>query len=198
MLIKYHYPLILASTSLVRKQILESCGLDFKVLKPLYDEDNEKQFLDLPPQKLAVYLAMQKALSISQKYPNHVVIGADQVCELRKQAISKSADINEAILQLTNLNGKTHYQNNGLAVALNGKIIFKNFTRVTLKMRQLDSVQIADYVAQDQSFGCAGSYKYESLGKHLFSKVEGDYYAILGLAIQPLLNFLYSKKIINF
>ena len=85
-----------------------------------------------------------------------------------------------------------------MVVAHKGKIIFTNFARVRLKMRKLSQQQIVDYVNFDQSFGCAGSYKYESLGKHLFERVEGDYYAILGLAIQPLLNFLHSKKIINF
>lgn len=198
MLITYNYNIILASTSVVRKNILESCNLDFEVIKPLYDEDKEKEFLDLEPQKLSSFLASQKALSISKKFPQAIVIGADQVCEFEKKAISKSNDVNEAISQLLMFNGKTHYQNNGLAVAHAGKIIFENFSRVSLKMRDLSSAQITSYVNKDQSFGCAGSYKYESLGKHLFEKVEGDYYAILGLAIQPLLNFLYSQKIINF
>lgn len=203
MLITYSRPIILASTSKVRKEILESCKLDFQVVEPLYNEDQEKTLLDLPPQKLAMFLASQKALSlsalsVSEKFYNSFVIGADQVCEFENNDISKSKNIDEAISQLTKLAGKIHYQNNASVVAYQGKIVFENFTRVTLKMRDLTPHQIIDYVTQDKSFGCAGSYKYESLGKHLFEKVEGDYYAILGLSIQPLLNFLYSQKIINF
>jgi len=199
MLIKNNYHIILASTSVVRKEILKSCNLDFEVIKPLYDEDGEKPFLPkMSPKKMAIFLASKKALSISEKYPESYVIGADQVCEFMKKDISKSQNINEAIKQLTKFNGRNHYQNNGLVVAHKGKIIFTNFARVRLKMRKLSEKQIIDYVNCDQSFGCAGSYKYESLGKHLFERVEGDYYAILGLAIQPLLNFLHSKKIINF
>ena len=199
MLIKNNYPIILASTSKVRNEILKSCNLDFEVMAPLYDEDGEKQFLPkMSPKKMAIFLASKKALSISEKHRESFVIGADQVCEFMKKDISKSQNINEAIKQLTKFNGRNHYQNNGMVVAHNGKIIFTNFARVRLKMRKLSSQQIIDYVNFDQSFGCAGSYKYEALGKHLFERVEGDYYAILGLAIQPLLNFLHSKKIINF
>ena len=199
MLIKNNYPIILASTSSVRNEILKSCKLDFEVIKPLYDEDKEKQFLPkMSPKKLAIFLASKKALSVSEIHPESYVIGADQVCEFLRKDISKSLNINEAIKQLSKFNGRNHYQNNGLVVAHKGKIIFTNFARVRLKMRKLSSQQIIDYVNSDQSFGCAGSYKYEALGKHLFEKVEGDYYAILGLAIQPLLNYLHSKKIINF
>ena len=199
MLIKNNFPIILASTSKVRKEILESCKLDFEIIKPLYDEDGEKQFLPkMSPKKLAIFLASKKALSISEIHPESYVIGADQVCEFMRKDISKSQNINEAIKQLTKFNGRNHYQNNGLVVAHKCKIIFTNFARVRLKMRKLSSQQIIDYVNFDQSFNCAGSYKYEALGKHLFEKVEGDYYAILGLSIQPLLNFLHSKKIINF
>ena len=199
MLIKNNFNIILASTSVVRKEILKSCNLDFEVLQPLYDEDEEKKFLPkMSPKKLAIFLASKKALSISEKHPESYVIGADQVCEFMRKDISKSQNINEAIKQLTKFNGRNHYQNNGLVVAHKGKIIFTNFARVRLKMRKLSSQQIIDYVNFDQSFNCAGSYKYEASGKHLFERVEGDYYAILGLAIQPLLNFLHSKKIINF
>lgn len=57
--------------------------------------------------------------------------------------------------------------------------------------------EIENYVKIDRPWGCAGSYKYEALGKHLFEKISGDYYAILGLAIQPLLAFFHRKKLIS-
>ncbi len=176
MLIKNNYPIILASTSQVRKEIMKSCNLDFEVIKPLYDEDAEKQFLPkMSPKKMAIFLASKKALSISEKFPDAFVIGSDQVCEFMKKDISKSQNIKEAIKQLTKFNGRNHYQNNGLVVAHKGKIVFTNFARVRLKMRKLSEKQIVDYVNCDQSFGCAGSYKYEALGKHLFERVEGTW-----------------------
>lgn len=197
MLIESNHRLILASTSKVRNQILKDVGLKFEVVPPLFDEDAGKKLVKLEPRKLAIYLAQQKALSVSQKEPNCYVIGSDQVCEFEEREISKSNNAQEALSQLKKFNGKVHYQNNAVAVAFNGKIVFKKFSRVRLKMRRLTAQEIENYVVQDQPWGCAGSYKYESLGKHLFEKISGDYYSVLGLAIQPLLSFLHAKKIIE-
>lgn len=190
--------IILASTSKVRKKILDESGLEFKVMRPLYDEDREKKNLPkMSPQKLALFLAKQKAISVSIKFPESYVIGSDQVCEFEKREISKSNNSKEAISQLKKFNGKTHFQNNAVVVAFNGKVIFENFSRVELKMRKMSLKEIENYVNLDNPWGCAGSYKYESFGKHLFEKVYGDYFSILGLAIQPLLSFFYRKKIIS-
>ncbi len=197
MLIDHNCHLILASTSKIRKKILEEVGLKFEVMAPLFDEDAGKKKVKLSPQKLAVYLAEQKALSISEKFPDAYVIGSDQVCEFEEKEISKSNNAVEALSQLKKFNGKIHYQNNAVAVALNGKIIFKKFSRVKLTMRKMAISEIESYVNCDQPWGCAGSYKYESLGKHLFEKISGDYYSVLGLAIQPLLNFFHQKKLLK-
>jgi septum formation protein len=197
MLIDHNCHLILASTSKIRKKILEEVGLKFEVMAPLFDEDAGKKKVKLSPQKLAVYLAEQKALSISEKFPDAYVIGSDQVCEFEEKEISKSNNAVEALSQLKKINGKIHYQNNAVAVALNGKIIFKKFSRVKLTMRKMAISEIESYVNCDQPWGCAGSYKYESLGKHLFEKISGDYYSVLGLAIQPLLNFFHQKKLLK-
>lgn len=197
MLIDCNCKIILASTSKIRKKILEEVGLNFAVVAPLYDEDSEKKKLELTPKKLAIFLAKEKALSISREFKNAVVIGSDQVCEFEKKEICKSKNAAEAIKQLKKFNGKIHFQNNAVCVALNGKIIFQNFSKVTLQMRKLSNAEIEKYVKFDQPFGCAGSYKYESLGKHLFEKISGDYYSVLGLAIQPLIAFLHQKKLIQ-
>jgi len=190
--------LILASTSKIRKRILEESGLEFEITPPFFDEDkNKKQFSKLSPKKLAIILAEKKALSVSEKFPAAYVIGSDQVCEFEGKEISKSKNLAEASKQLKKFNGKIHFQNNAVVIALNGKIIFRNFSQVRLKMRKMSAKEIDNYVKIDQPFGCAGSYKYESLGKHLFEKISGDYYSVLGLAIQPLLAFLHAKKIIS-
>ena len=188
----------LASTSRVRKKILTESGVDFEVIAPLYDEDVEKKNLPkMSVKKLALFLAKQKALSISEKFPDLYVIGSDQVCEFEKEEISKSKNAKEALTQLKKFNGKTHHQNNAVVVAFAGKVIFENFSRVELTMRKMSLGEIEDYIKLDLPWGCAGSYKYESLGKHLFEKISGDYYSILGLNLQPLLNFLHKKNYIN-
>ncbi len=197
MLISHNCRLILASTSKVRKKILEEVGLQFKVMAPLFDEEQGKKKVKLSPQKLAMYLAQQKALSISEKFPDAYVIGSDQACEFEDKEISKSNNATEALAQLNKFNGKVHFQNNAVVIALNGKIVFRKFSRVKLQMRKMTTQEIENYVVCDQPWGCAGSYKYESLGKHLFASISGDYYSVLGLAIQPILNFLHQKKLIE-
>lgn len=197
MLVYHHKKIILASTSKIRKKILEDVGLNFEVVAPTYDEDKEKKSLKLAPKNLALFLAKQKALSISKLFPDSYVIGSDQVCEFEEKEVPKSKSLTQAISQLKKFNGKTHFQNNAVVVALNGKIIFSKFSKVRLQMRKMKSKEIENYVNKDQPIGCAGSYKYESLGKHLFERVSGDYYSVLGLAIQPLLNFLHKEDIIS-
>ncbi|MES2961890.1 MAG: nucleoside triphosphate pyrophosphatase [Pseudomonadota bacterium] len=197
MLIAHNCNLILASTSKIRKRIMDEVGLEFTVKAPLFDEDSGKKKVKLSPQKLAVYLAEQKALSISEKFRDAYVIGSDQVCEFEEKEISKSNNAEEAFKQLKKFNGKIHFQNNAAVIAFNGKIIFRKFSRVKLQMRKMSAAEIESYVKIDQPWGCAGSYKYESLGKHLFEKISGDYYSVLGLAIQPLIAFLHRKKLIS-
>jgi septum formation protein len=172
-------------------------GLKFEVISPLFDEEKAKKKVKLSPKKLAIFLAEQKALSISKKFPNSYVIGSDQVCELLEKEISKSKNYNQAVQQLKQLSGNSHFQNNAVAVAFNNKIIFKKFSRVKLQMRKISTKEIENYVKTESSWGCAGSYKYESLGKHLFTKISGDYYSVLGLAIQPLIAFFHQKKLIE-
>jgi septum formation protein len=196
-LVEQNCRLILASSSKIRKKILEEVALQFEVIAPFFDEDAGKKNSKLAPQKLAMFLAQEKALSVSQKFRDAYVIGSDQVCEFLGKEISKSNNADEALKQLKKFNGKTHFQNNAVVVAFNGKIIFKNFSRVKMQMRKMLLSEIASYVKQDTPWGCAGSYKYESLGKHLFEKISGDYYSVLGLAIQPLLYFFHSKKLIK-
>lgn len=198
MLVKHNKNIILASTSSIRSQILKSHDINFEVIKPNFDEDKEKIYLpSMSSRKLSLILATKKAISVSKNYPNTYVIGSDQVCEFNNENISKSKNISEAIKQLTIFNNKVHTQNNATVIAYNGKIVFKNYAKAILKMRKLTSKQIKEYIYIDKPIGCAGSYKYESLGKHLFEQVKGDYYTILGLQIQPILNFLHSHKIIK-
>ena len=197
MLIEHNCNLILASTSKIRKRIMDEVGLEFTVKAPLFDEDLGKKKVKLSPPKLAIYLAEQKALSISEKFRDAYVIGSDQVCEFEEKEISKSNNATEALNQLKKFNGKIHFQNNAAVIAFNGKIIFRKFSRVKLQMRKMTAIEIESYVKIDQPWGCAGSYKYESLGKHLFERISGDYYSVLGLAIQPLTAFLHRKKLIS-
>lgn len=199
MLLTTHHKIILASTSAVRQQILQSVQLPFVAVAPNVDEDKLKKQLNIfCPLKLALELAKAKALSIAKQHPDAYIIGADQVCALGDSFLNKAKTQQEAVLQLNALSGKTHTQNNGFAVVHQHKVVFSHSAKVSLTMQKLSLASIKKYVESDNPVGCAGSYKYESLGKHLFSRVNGNYYAVLGLNIQPLLNFFYTAKIITF
>lgn len=199
MLLTTHHKIILASTSAVRQQILQSVQLPFVAVAPHVDEDKLKKQLNIScPLKLALELAKAKALSIAKQHPDAYIIGADQVCALGDSFLNKAKTQQEAVLQLNALSGKTHTQNNGFAVVHQHKVVFSHSAKVSLTMQKLSLTSIKKYVESDNPVGCAGSYKYESLGKYLFSRVNGNYYAVLGLNIQPLLNFFYTTKIITF
>jgi septum formation protein len=199
MLINTNNKIILASTSVARQQILQSIQLPYIAVAPQLDEDKLKKQLQIScPLKLALDLAKAKALSVTNQYNNCYIIGADQVCALGDSFLDKAKNQQEAILQLNALSGKTHTQNNGFVVVHQNKVVFSHSAKVSLTMQKLSLASIKKYVESDNPVGCAGSYKYESLGKYLFSRVNGNYYAVLGLNIQPLLNFFYTKKIITF
>ena len=198
-MLKQKKNIILASTSSIRKKILEDAGIIFKTIAPEFDEEHYKSINpNLNPKELSMNLAENKALSISLKNPDSLVIGSDQVCSVENVIFNKSKNFEQAFQQLTELSNKTHTQNNSTVIALNKKIIFRKFSKVFLRMRKCENEELQKYIALDKPWGCAGSYKYESLGKHLFAKINGDYYSILGLNIQEILNFLHKRKYINF
>ena len=196
-LIKQNCHIILASSSVARKRIMANLGLEFKVISPNFDEETAKsQIKNLSIKEQAIYLAQHKALSISNKYPESLTIGSDQICEVEGLAINKSNNINEAIEQLKFLRNKTHIQNNAICLYQNTTLLFKHSSQASLTIRNLSDTEIINYVNLDRSWGCSGSYKFESLGKHLFSKVKGCDDSIIGMNILPLLNFLHQQKFI--
>ncbi len=197
-LIKQNCHIILASSSLARKKILSDLGLKFDIISPNFDEEKAKpKIKHLTIQQQAIYLAKQKALSVSVLHPNSLVIGSDQICELEKRAIDKSRNRSDAIKQIKSLQGKTHIQNNAVCLYQGTKLLFKKSSKAKLTIRNLSDKEIANYVDLDKSWGCAGSYKFESLGKHLFAKVSGCDDSIVGMNILPLINFLHKQQLIS-
>jgi septum formation protein len=191
--------IILASSSRVRKRILAECHVDFTAMSPLFNEDKAKKGLGAMKIKdKAMFLAKNKALSVSVKYPNHYVIGADQICEIEDIELEKSKSHKQSIAQLKKLSGKIHYQNNAVCVYKNGRLLFKKFSRVKLKMRLLKDSEIKSYIDLDDSFNSAGGYKFESYGKHLFEDITGDYYSIMGLNIVAILGYFHKNSLISF
>lgn len=185
------YPIILASTSKYRGALMAQLGWAFTQSAPDVNEDDYKQD-GLSPRDLAVKLAELKARSVFKRNPHALVIGSDQVCSLEKRILDKPGTKQNAIEQLSLMSGKSHKLITAVTViSPAGEETFVNET--TLHMRSLTREEITRYVENDSPLDCAGSYKLESLGIKLFSKIEmEDQTAIIGLPLIKLTDTLLS------
>ena len=182
-------PFILASGSEIRKKILSDHQINFVVQKSKVDEEELKQnLLNLPFEKRVIKLASAKAKEISSINLERYVVGADQMCVSNGKVFNKPGNLENAINNLKLLAGNTHCQYSGVSIYLNGKSLWTFCDTATLTMKRLSDEQIMSYVLEDEPYECCGSYKYESLGATLFSKIKGSEYTIQGLAFVPLMN----------
>jgi len=182
-------PFILASGSTIRKKILSDHGINFDVQKSEIDEEElKKNILNLPFEERVIKLASAKAKEVSEKNIEHYVVGADQMCVSNGRVFNKPRNQKNAINNLKFLAGNTHCQYSGISIFLNGKSLWTFCDTATLTMKELSDEQIMSYVLEDEPYECCGSYKYESLGATLFSKVKGSEYTVQGLAFVPLIN----------
>jgi septum formation protein len=183
--------IILASTSTIRRAILENAGLEISCQTPMLDEAVEKTNLGCQsPKNLALRLAELKALSITSA--NTLVVGADQTLSCENIVFHKPESQTTAKLQLSELRGKTHILHSAATCALNGQIIWSICEEAHLTMRRFSDPFLDTYInaCGDDILSSAGSYQLEKRGVQLFEKIEGDYFTILGLPLLPLLNFL--------
>jgi len=196
--IRQHAPLILASGSTIRQQMLKAVGLQFSVEPSGVDEDKVKAtiaHLSIPEQAIA--LAAAKVLHVSARYPDAFTIGADQLCVGAGTVWSKPGSYEAAEAQLAALSGITHQQHCGMALARGEEIIWTHAGVAHLTMRALTPAEIHAYVAADAPLSSCGAYKFESLGRHLFATVAGDHDVIQGLALVPLLAQLHADRVIT-
>jgi len=191
-------PLIFATGSSIRKEIVNAFGIDCEFIKSEVDEELIKlNFQGNDFYELAIQLATEKSLTISDQYKDYYVVGVDQVCNIGDEILNKPGNKENAINSLKKLSGNIHYQNCGMAICLNGRIVWQSSAIAELTMKTLSMKQIEDYVDLDKPFSCSGSYKFESYGKDLFSKVKGSEYTIQGLDIEQLLEIFNKEGIIN-
>ncbi len=182
--------LVLASGSGVRARLLRDAGLDFEVRPPELDEDAVKQAFRAAgrsPADLALELAAQKALAGNHR--NALVIGADQVLTCGDLWLDKPPDVTAARKSLMALRGREHRLTAGVAVVRNGAVLWRHADSVALTMRNFSDAFLDDYLDKvgQQVLSSVGAYQLESLGVHLFERIEGDYFTILGLPMLPLL-----------
>jgi septum formation protein len=196
-------PLILASSSRIRARLLEAAGLAFIAEAPGLDETAMRQAIEgedkLGAQDVAEVLARAKAEAVSDLAPPAYVIGADQVLTLGDRILAKPETMAAARGQLLDLSGKTHALHTAVALATGGETVWATSETSTLKMRNLTPEFIGRYLAQagEEVLNSVGAYQIEGIGIELFEKIEGDYFAILGLPLLPLLEALRREGAIE-
>ncbi len=197
-MITQHAPLILASGSTIRQQMLKAVGLTFSVVPSGVEEDNVKAaHVGAPIPQLALALARAKTLAVSALHPQAYTIGADQLCVHRDAILSKPVTYERAQQQLAKLAGDTHAQHSAVVLARGGEVVWEHHAHASLTMRELSEKEIHAYVAADAPLSSCGAYKFEALGRHLFAAVEGDHDVIQGLPLVPLLAALHQHGVIS-
>jgi septum formation protein len=192
-------PLILASQSRARQMLLKNAGIPFEAVPAGIDERAVQKDSGLTaPGEIAKLLAREKALWVSSRNPGRYVVGADQTLALGDRLFSKPAGRAAAAEQLRLLAGNSHALHSAFAVAHDGKIMLADVAIAKMTMRSLGENEIEAYLEQA---GVAvttsvGAYQLEGLGVHLFERIEGDHFTILGLPLLPLLAFLRSERLL--
>ncbi|AND86381.1 MULTISPECIES: Maf family nucleotide pyrophosphatase [Bradyrhizobium] len=192
-------PLILASQSSARKMLLANAGLEFIAITADIDERGIQAASKLSsPRDIGLLLAREKAKAVSANHPGSHVIGADQTLALGERLFNKPAGRAQAMAQLRDLAGNYHELNSAVAVAHDGKIVFEDVSVARMTMRQMSEAELSAYLdaAGDAVTTSVGAYQLEGLGIHLFERIEGDHFTILGLPLLPLLAFLRSEQLI--
>lgn len=181
---------VLASTSPYRLQLLRQLGIPFHVAPPLYEEQIDQQ---VAPELLVKHLASHKAKSLAEKYPDALILGADQVfADPRGHIHGKPGGMSQAAAQLREMVGKTHTFYTGLSVydATSGEGL-TDYDTYSVTLRKLSSEQIHAYLEREQPFDCAGSFKIEGLGISLMERMAGDdYTTLIGLPLIKVVDFL--------
>lgn len=193
--------LILASQSRARQAVLAGAGLAFEALPAELDERAVETKSGLTaPGDVADCLARAKASAISALHPGRYVIGADQTLALGTRRFSKPADRAAAADQIATLAGKTHELHAAVAVVHDRQVLFSHVSVARMTMRSLSRQEIDGYLTEAGGavLGSVGAYQLEGLGVHLFERIEGDYFTILGMPLLPLLAFLRNRSVLRF
>src|SRR6195952_5744980 len=194
-------PLILASQSPARRALLANAGIAFEAIPAEIDERAIQRASGLSaPGEIAALLAREKAISVSLRHPGQFVVGADQTLALHQRLFSKPAGRAQAAVQLRTLAGQSHELHSATAVARDGEILFEDVSIARMTMRPLDGAAIRAYLdaAGEAITTSVGAYQLEGLGVHLFERIEGDHFTILGLPLLPLFLFFLWPEVMLF
>ncbi|MDO6456867.1 Maf family nucleotide pyrophosphatase [Celeribacter halophilus] len=193
--------LILASGSEIRQTLLRNAGVSFDVSIGRIDEESVKDALlgeGASPRDIADALAEGKARKVSLKNLDAMVIGCDQTLSFKGRLLSKPKTVDEAREQLKEMRGERHKLLSAAVIYENGEPKWRHVGEVRLEMNRFSDAYLEDYLARnwEQIRHCVGSYMLESEGVRLFSRIDGDYFTVLGLPLLPLLAYLSERGVI--
>ncbi|MDF0601283.1 Maf family protein [Psychromarinibacter sp. C21-152] len=194
-------PIILASGSAIRRQLLENAGVPFDADPVRVDEDTIRDTMQADgaaPRDIADALAEAKARRGSARHPDALVIGCDQVLNFDGRLLTKPDSPAEARAQLDALAGKRHQLLSAAVIYENGEPQWRHIGVVRMQMRQPSETYLDDYVARNWESirSSVGGYKLEEEGIRLFTRVDGDYFTVLGLPLIEILGYLTTRGIL--
>lgn len=190
--------IILATKSAARIQMLTNAGLVFRAEPARIDELAVVASLSaegLKPRDIADALAEAKAQKLSNRHPQNMVIGSDQVLEFDGQLLQKASSKGELIDQLSALSGQVHLLHSAAVIFDEARPVWRHVGRVKMTMRQLSPAFVEDYVDTywEEIRHCVGGYRVEAEGIRLFSKIEGDYFHVMGFPLLECMNYLHIR-----
>lgn len=193
--------LILASASKTRRALLTAAGVAVEVIPADIDEAALRGDLlaeddEIERPLISETLARAKATSVSDEYPDALVIGADQILAFNEFVLEKPGSVTEARACLMRLRGQKHRLHSSIALAEDGNVVWAHTATATLTMRNFSEAALDAYleVAGDHVLTSVGAYEIEGPAIQLFESIEGDYTTILGLPLLPLLAELRARK----
>jgi septum formation protein len=193
--------IILASGSESRRMLLANAGVEARSIKPNVDEDVAKVSFRAEKMRVAdqaMRLAEMKAVKVSQRHEG-LVIGGDQMLNLDGEAMDKPVDMADAANHLRKFSGKVHKLETAIVIAEDGVPVWRHLTAPKLTVRPLSEAFIDGYLdaAGPKILNTVGAYMLEDIGAQLFSRIEGDYFSMLGLPLLPLLDYLRVRGVIR-
>ena len=190
---------ILASNSASRYSLLKNAGLSFSKAPPFCNEEKIKKKLlqkKINKKNLPKHLAKQKALSVSRKNPNKLVVGSDTIIIFQKKIINKAKTLKEARKKIKQLSGKKHQIISGASVCYGNKQIWSIKQQSTVTLKKISDKQIDEYLNKTgkQILSSVGCYQVEKLGPQILKSIKGDFFNVLGFPLFPFLSFLSKVK----
>ena len=190
------HPLILASASPRREELLRLLGLDFQVIPSRADETF---FINEKPAEHVLRLAENKAYTIAQAHPHAWVLGADTIVVIDGEVLGKPTDSSEAERMLEKLSGRTHEVYTGFALLrLSGQIVIKEEVRAAVTFRSISEDEKLWYIQSPEPYDKAGAYAVQGLGAFFIKEIQGSYTNVMGLPLCEVVDALKKAGALRF